>query len=484
MTPEADQGRTGGIPDGRSVSAAGTIGVMSHPSPPGQAADRSTSGIGDELRALRRSGTDRVAAGVLGGLGRQLGLDPVLLRVVTAVLAVFGGVGFLLYAIAWLLVPADDQPGSILEQALGRRETRSPGSIPMAIFLTAVILVSSGNLVGGSWDGVVLLILAVVGLTTWMRNRTADTDDEPEPYGTDAYGPYESYAPPEEAGYEPRQPPSMPPSMPPSVPPSTPTPAPTPAPTATPTPEDVGPAAPAVPAAGSAEGWPEGPDWGPYSSAWSPYDQPAAPASAPPAPRARSILGPVTVSAALLAVGALAVQDVYWAAVPAGMYVAVPLAVVGIGLLVGTWFGRSRGLIALGIVLALALVPTTLASRLDGSLGDARVDVTSLAELPDGRVEYGAGNIDYDLSAMPMSDTDTATLSIDLGAGNLHVVVPADADVILRADVGAGDVRAFNQASSGVATGRTITDDGPDGPGGGTLTLDLEVGVGEIEVTR
>ncbi|HLZ36930.1 MAG TPA: PspC domain-containing protein [Mycobacteriales bacterium] len=42
---------------------------------------------------LTRSRDDRVVAGVCGGVGRYLGVDPVLFRVLLPVLAVFGGSG-------------------------------------------------------------------------------------------------------------------------------------------------------------------------------------------------------------------------------------------------------------------------------------------------------------------------------------------------------------------------------------------------------
>jgi phage shock protein PspC (stress-responsive transcriptional regulator) len=58
-----------------------------------------------DLARLRRSATDRKVAGVAGGLGRHLDIDPVLLRVAFVVLTFFGGAGVLLYAAAWLLVP-------------------------------------------------------------------------------------------------------------------------------------------------------------------------------------------------------------------------------------------------------------------------------------------------------------------------------------------------------------------------------------------
>jgi phage shock protein C len=56
-------------------------------------------------RVLRRSRTDRVIAGVCGGLGRYLGIDPVLLRIAFVLLLVTGGAGFLLYVIAWIAIP-------------------------------------------------------------------------------------------------------------------------------------------------------------------------------------------------------------------------------------------------------------------------------------------------------------------------------------------------------------------------------------------
>jgi len=56
-------------------------------------------------RLLRRSRTDRVAAGVAGGLGEYFGVDPVLFRVLFATSAFFGGAGILAYVIAWAAIP-------------------------------------------------------------------------------------------------------------------------------------------------------------------------------------------------------------------------------------------------------------------------------------------------------------------------------------------------------------------------------------------
>lgn len=56
-------------------------------------------------RVLRRSRTDRIGAGVAGGLGEYFGVDPVLFRVLFATAAFFGGAGVLAYLLAWAVIP-------------------------------------------------------------------------------------------------------------------------------------------------------------------------------------------------------------------------------------------------------------------------------------------------------------------------------------------------------------------------------------------
>jgi signal transduction histidine kinase len=57
--------------------------------------------------ALRRDLEHRVLGGVCAGLGRRMGIDPVILRVAFVVAAAAGGVGLLLYVVAWLVIPAE-----------------------------------------------------------------------------------------------------------------------------------------------------------------------------------------------------------------------------------------------------------------------------------------------------------------------------------------------------------------------------------------
>jgi phage shock protein C len=56
-------------------------------------------------RVLRRSTDDRMIAGLCGGLGRYLDVDPVLIRLGLVVLTLAAGVGLLFYLAGWLLVP-------------------------------------------------------------------------------------------------------------------------------------------------------------------------------------------------------------------------------------------------------------------------------------------------------------------------------------------------------------------------------------------
>ena len=57
-------------------------------------------------KTLYRSVTNRQLAGVCGGLGEYFNIDPTLIRLLVAVLAIGGvGTGILFYIIAWIVIP-------------------------------------------------------------------------------------------------------------------------------------------------------------------------------------------------------------------------------------------------------------------------------------------------------------------------------------------------------------------------------------------
>jgi phage shock protein C len=64
-------------------------------------------------RVLRRSTDERMIAGVAGGLGRYLGIDPTLLRIAFVLLLFAGGSGLLLYVIGWIVMPEQAEGDAI-----------------------------------------------------------------------------------------------------------------------------------------------------------------------------------------------------------------------------------------------------------------------------------------------------------------------------------------------------------------------------------
>lgn len=57
---------------------------------------------------LRRSRSERVIAGVCGGLGAFFGIDPIWFRLGFILALLPGGIpGLLLYLICWIVIPAE-----------------------------------------------------------------------------------------------------------------------------------------------------------------------------------------------------------------------------------------------------------------------------------------------------------------------------------------------------------------------------------------
>ena len=113
---------------------------------------------------LTRDPGDRVIAGVCAAVARHTGTDPVLWRVVTVVLAIFGGTGLVLYLLGWLLIPAVGEERSVLERWLHRDSPLTPVTIGIVAVVTAL-------LVAGADDGDALLALVVLGGIGYLVHR-------------------------------------------------------------------------------------------------------------------------------------------------------------------------------------------------------------------------------------------------------------------------------------------------------------------------
>lgn len=58
-----------------------------------------------KVKKMYRSGKNKVIGGVCGGIGEYLDVDPTIIRLFWILAFFVGGVGFLAYILAWLVIP-------------------------------------------------------------------------------------------------------------------------------------------------------------------------------------------------------------------------------------------------------------------------------------------------------------------------------------------------------------------------------------------
>lgn len=400
----------------------------SPPTPPPLGGSGFTSRYG-----LVRPRDGRYLAGVCAAIGRATNTDPVLWRVLLAVLGFFGGIGILVYISAWLIIPGEGDTASPVESMLGRgRSSMSPVTV---IVLGILVAVSFAFIVTDAFRAV-LLGAAILISGALLLNRERPGRPVPD------------VAPP----------------------PDWPTSAPPPA----------WPTAPEAPPGGVR--LPFAPH-GPYAS---PTPPPAPPAPRPERkrPRERFALGGVTFSLVFLVLGVLTLLDLTGVpALGASAYFAAGLATIGLGLLVGAWFGRARWLIALGLITAAALGVATVAESANEAVTWAPASHAELAS----RYENLSGNSLLDLRSVDFTGKHSE-VTVTVTAGKATVILPPDVDATVTASVAVGDAVVFDQGvatrSGSTGSHHESTDLGADGPGGGTLRLSVHVDVGTLEVTR
>lgn len=229
------------------------------------------------------------------------------------------------------------------------------------------------------------------------------------------------------------------------------------------------------------------PDRTAYAAGAVPVSSPVSPGLpvAPPDPRRRGprLLG-FTVALAALGLGLLGLGDVAGLDVPDAGYPALVVAVVGAVLVLGAFWGRAGGLIALGLAATVALVAATAADRFDGER--TLLTPATGAEVEDS-YDLEFGELVLDLRDVAPEELDGRTVTVDGEAGRIEVVVPDGLSVEGRAEVhGPGAIEAFGSEEGGFDRSRELTGvAAAPGPGTGapTLTLELELEAGQIEVT-
>jgi phage shock protein PspC (stress-responsive transcriptional regulator) len=408
------------------------------PPPPGADTDRQVGLDRENLRSyqrLTRSTTDRKIAGVAGGLGRHLNVDPTILRVLFVVLCFFGGAGFLLYGVAWLLVPEDGHAEGKISMSPNTRN----GLLIATGVLAAVILV------GNSWHGFgfpwpVFLIGLAVLVYLLVRN-----DDRP--LAPPATGGPDQAGPP--AAYQPVYGP--------------------------PTAEQAGVTTYAPESTGEQP---------PPTPPWLAPPQPAPAYQPPPRPRKSGprLFGP-TLALVALALGVLGLYDVSGGQVADAAYPALALAVIGSMLVVGAFVGRSGGLIFLGIVAAIALAVTSLVGNvrdLNFQNGERLRVAPATAAGVRPFYDITSGRMVVDLSRVRDPQAlDGRTIDLHARAGEVVVVLPNNVTSSVTAVVhGPGEVDLPDHSSGGLHTSLS----GTYGNGAGTVSIDAATNVGHIEV--
>ncbi|MET7305021.1 PspC domain-containing protein [Embleya sp. NPDC005575] len=381
---------------------------------------------------LLRSTEDRMVSGVCGGLGEHFGLDPVIFRIVFAVLSLFGGVGVLVYSLGWLLIPARGEEQPMLRRILsGKFDYGASAATVVAVMGVALFFTYLDSGFGPSVP--LLMITAVVLFMVW-----SDTKKKQEA----AVG---------AAGAA--------------------------AMASAPAPVDVRPDGATVPGP---------PMWWQVPGAGSASGDEEPPV-APPVPqrprRPRSYVSLATLSVATMVGGLLWVLDHTGAVdVTFTVAIAILLGIVGLGLLAGTWFGRARLLILPALALtALLSAVTAISVPLTGPSGERTYTPTTVAALP-ASYHLGVGAMDIDLRRLDLGPGGSATVKARIGAGQIQVWVPGDVTVVFKGGVDVGRVRTPAGRDDGYRPERVETTAARVGPGRGTITLDLKVGVGEVEL--
>lgn len=402
---------------------------------------------------LRRNQDDKVVAGVCSGLARHFGVDPIIFRIGFVALTLAGAAGFVIYGLAWLFVPEDGQATSkgrsmMDDHRLFHGISQRTLGWGLAVVAAVVLLGDWGDSHGR--DGLVpALVLGGVALAVLgsRSHRAGGTPSDGTPGG----------------------------------PPSDGTPGGTPS-DGTPSGALTGGGGTVLddrPAAGAGFGGPGATPAG----IWPPTPASTASAARPPKPP-RSPLGRVAVSLlCILGGGLLLVDRAGLADVTVAAFLALALVGTGLALVLGSWWGRARPLIAVGLLLAgAAAVVTVIDVPLGAGVGERTIRPTGVNSLaPSYRLAAGEMTLDLRDAAPAAGRTEVVTARV--GVGHLVVILPDAAGVVVDSRVGAGEVDVLGRSEEGTNI-RSRREEQADREGGGHLDLRLSAGVGQIEVRR
>ncbi|WP_034268441.1 PspC domain-containing protein [Actinospica robiniae] len=412
---------------------------------------------------LRRDRRSKAVAGVCGGLGRHLGTDPVIFRILFVVFSFVGGLGLLAYAAAWLFVPQEGAEQSEAHRMLTGNNPWMAALMAVGLGLGVIAAVSAlSNGLSGMWPmwliaGAVFAVLlwrgdiklgryVTFGLPqrppTWWQQPVAEAEEGAEAEREQTQGPDEAA----EESAEPR--------------------------------DEVPPHYAAYTAAAPSFG--TGPDVGLAE----------AENTRPVRSRRRGYGGLVlasllAVSGSLGVLNAAGVISLNW--LSGG---ALVLLLLGAGMVIGGLFGKTTGLVPIGLVLAIPLILlTAVGVPLHGTVGDADWAPASAADVR-ALYQIGIGDGSLDLSHAAPGAGRTLQVKAQIGIGDLDVVLPPSVDVRVQAHDGVGSLDAAGETvntGDTVNTSRWNVNESFDMPTRaahpqGTIVLVIDVGCGDVNV--
>src|SRR5262245_24505802 len=126
------------------------------------------------MQRLERSRSDRMLAGVCGGLARTFGIHPAFYRVGFVVLTLIGGAGILIYLAAALVIPDEGKQDSIVAEILRDARDRPWPLVGLGLVATAgVVLLSRVTLWPRGDAAWILLLLAGLAILFSARRKTS-----------------------------------------------------------------------------------------------------------------------------------------------------------------------------------------------------------------------------------------------------------------------------------------------------------------------
>jgi len=140
------------------------------PPPSAPPADESAQATSPHREQRWARSDDRILFGVAGGLGRALAIDPLVMRLVFVALALFSGVGILLYIAAALMLAdsLSSPPTSTIRRVVGGG---------LALIALADLFGGGASLPGAGW--VVALGLAGIAMALWRGGGYTNTSSAP-----------------------------------------------------------------------------------------------------------------------------------------------------------------------------------------------------------------------------------------------------------------------------------------------------------------